>query len=53
VEITASTSNKESGNYLVILQANKKYWVHLEGQDIVAKDELIETPAASKDGADE
>lgn len=48
LEITASTSNSESGNYLVILQANKKYWVHLEGADIITKDELIETPAATK-----
>ena len=48
LEITASTSNSESGNYLVVLQANKKYWVHLEGDDIITKDELIETPAAPK-----
>ena len=48
LEITASTSNSESGSYLVILQANKKYWVHLEGEDIITKDVLIETPIASK-----
>ena len=48
LEITASTSNSATGNYLVILQANKKYWVHLEGADIITKDELIETPAATK-----
>jgi hypothetical protein len=48
LEITASTSNSESGSYLVILQANKKYWVHLEGEDIITKDVLIETPLASK-----
>ena len=48
LEITASTSNSESGSYLVVLQANKKYWVHLEGDDIISKDELIETPAATK-----
>ncbi len=48
VEITASTSNSESGSYLVILQANKKYWVHLEGADIITKDEMIETPVATK-----
>ena len=48
LEITASTSNSQSGGYLVILQANKKYWVHLEGADIITKDEMIETPAASK-----
>ena len=48
LEITNSKSNSESGSYLVVLQANKKYWVHLEGDDIITKDELIETPAASK-----
>lgn len=47
LEITNSKSNSESGAYLIVLQANKKYWVHLEGDDIIAKDELIETPAAS------
>jgi hypothetical protein len=48
LEITSSKSNKESGNYLVVLQANKKYWMHLEGDDIVTKDELIETPSTNK-----
>ncbi|MEP7235192.1 MAG: hypothetical protein ABI778_07840 [Ignavibacteriota bacterium] len=48
VEITASTSNSESGSYLVVLQSGKKYWVHLEGEDIITKDELIETPVATK-----
>ncbi len=48
LEITNSKSNSESGSYLVVLQTNKKYWVHLEGDDIITKDELIETPAASK-----
>ena len=48
LEITNSKSNSESGTYLVVLQANKKYWVHLEGDDIITKDELIETPSASK-----
>ncbi len=48
VEITASKSNSETGAYLVVLQTNKKYWVHLEGEDIITKDELIETPSASK-----
>jgi hypothetical protein len=47
LEITSSRSNSESGNYLVLLQPNKKYWVHLESDDIVTKDELIETPAAA------
>src|SRR5438045_904956 len=44
-EITGSKSNSETGNYLVVLQANKKYWIHLEGADIATEDELIETPA--------
>ncbi|MDP4219409.1 MAG: hypothetical protein Q8916_03325 [Bacteroidota bacterium] len=48
LEITNSKSNSESGAYLVVLQANKKYWVHLEGDDILTKDELIETPSTSK-----
>ena len=48
IEITSSKSNSESGNYLVILQPNKKYWVHLEGEDILTKDELIETPIVNK-----
>ena len=48
IEITNSRSNSVSGSYLVVLQANKKYWVHLEGDDILTKDELIETPAATK-----
>ena len=47
VEITASKSNSESGSYLVVLQTNKKYWVHLEGDDILTKDEMIETPSSS------
>jgi hypothetical protein len=44
-EITCSTSNKETGKYLVVLQPGKKYWVHLEGDSILTKDELIETPS--------
>jgi hypothetical protein len=48
LEITNSKSNSESGSYLVILQANKKYWVHLEGDDIITKDVMIETPSVSK-----
>jgi hypothetical protein len=48
LEITNSRSNSESGTYLVLLQPSKKYWVHLEGDDIITKDELIETPASSK-----
>jgi hypothetical protein len=48
IELTSSRSNSETGSYLVVLQANKKYWVHLEGTDILTKDELIETPSAAK-----
>lgn len=47
-EITCSTSNKETGKYLVILKSNKKYWVHLEGNSIFPKDEMIETPIIDK-----
>ncbi|MDP4219047.1 MAG: hypothetical protein Q8916_01640 [Bacteroidota bacterium] len=44
-EISAARSNSETGNYLLVLQPNKKYVIHIEGQDIAAQDELIETPA--------
>lgn len=47
-EITESTSNKETGKYLVILQPEKKYWVHLEGDSILAQDVLISTPPANQ-----
>jgi hypothetical protein len=47
-EITCSTSNKETGKYLVVLQPGKKYWVHLEGDSILAKDELVETPTVQQ-----
>ncbi|MDP4199340.1 MAG: hypothetical protein Q8922_13595 [Bacteroidota bacterium] len=43
-EITSSTSNKETGKYLVILKPGKSYWVHLEGDSILTKDVLITTP---------
>ncbi|HEY3875289.1 MAG TPA: hypothetical protein VGM92_07410 [Candidatus Kapabacteria bacterium] len=43
-EITCSTSNRETGKYLVVLQPGKKYWVHLEGDSILTKDVQIETP---------
>src|SRR3954463_3047481 len=46
IEITGSRSNSETGNYLVVLEAKKKYWIHLEGADIATQDEMIETPAA-------
>lgn len=45
-EITSSTSNKETGKYLVILKPGKSYWVHLEGDSILTKDVLITTPAS-------
>jgi hypothetical protein len=44
-EITSSTSNSETGKYLVILKPGKKYWVHLEGDTIMTKDVMVETPA--------
>ncbi|MHB8392811.1 MAG: hypothetical protein ACYDBH_25080, partial [Acidobacteriaceae bacterium] len=47
-EITRSTSNKETGRYLVILQPAKHYWVHLEGDSILTKDVLISTPPTSQ-----
>ncbi len=47
-EITCSTSNRETGKYLVVLQPGRKYWVHLEGDSILTKDELIETPAVQQ-----
>ncbi len=48
LEITGSRSNSETGYYLVVLKPAKKYWVHFEGEGIVTKDELLETPAADK-----
>lgn len=48
IEITGSVSNSESGKYLVVLQPGKKYWVHLEGENIVTKDEMVETPEVAK-----
>lgn len=47
-EITQSTSNKETGKYLVILQPAKKYWVHLEGDSILTTDMLIATPPVTQ-----
>ena len=43
-EITSSTSNSETGRYLVVLQPGKSYWIHLEGDSILTKDILITTP---------
>ena len=48
LEVTSSVSNSESGNYLVVLQPSTKYWVHLEGEDIITKDEMIQTPSAPR-----
>jgi hypothetical protein len=47
-EITASTSNKETGKYLVVLQPGKKYWVHLESDSILTQDVLISTPPVAQ-----
>lgn len=47
-EITSSLSNKESGRYLVVLKPAHKYWFHLEGDSILTKDVLIETPASDR-----
>lgn len=47
-EITQSTSNKETGKYLVVLQPGKRYWVHLEGDSILTKDEMIDTPVVQQ-----
>ena len=48
MEINASRSNSESGYYLVVLKPGKKYWVHLESDNSVAKDVLFEAPACDK-----
>lgn len=48
LEITGSNANSESGTYLVVLKPATKYWVHLEGDNIVTKDEAVQTPACSK-----
>ncbi|HJW29932.1 MAG TPA: hypothetical protein VJ508_11905, partial [Saprospiraceae bacterium] len=47
LEITASRSNSESGNYLVVLKPQTKYWLHIEGPDVQTDDILIETPAVT------
>ena len=46
LEITASRSNSETGNYLVVLNPGKKYWIHVEAEKAVAKDLLFEAPLA-------
>ncbi len=45
-EITASKSNASTGHYLLVLKPQTKYWLHVEGNGVAAKDILIETPAA-------
>jgi hypothetical protein len=47
-EITSSTSNSQTGKYLVVLKPEKQYWVHLEADSIMTKDILITTPPADK-----
>ena len=47
LEITASRSNSESGNYLVVLKPQTKYWLHIEGDGVETKDVLVETPAVT------
>jgi hypothetical protein len=48
LEITGSNANSESGSYLVVLKPGTKYWVHLEGDNVVTKDEMVETPTCAK-----
>ena len=45
-EISSGRSNSETGNYLIVLQPNKKYWVRVCEPGLVTKEEPIETPAA-------
>jgi hypothetical protein len=47
-EITSSTSNSETGHYLVVLKPGKTYWVHLEGDSILTKDVKVTTPESDK-----
>jgi hypothetical protein len=47
IEITGSRSNSETGNYLVVLKPQTKYWLHVEGDGVETKDILIETPAVT------
>jgi hypothetical protein len=48
LEVTGSVANSESGSYLVVLKPGRKYWVHLEGENIVTKDEMVEAPEVAK-----
>ena len=45
-EVVASTCNRETGKYLVILQPGKEYYLHLQGESIQPADILIVTPNA-------
>jgi hypothetical protein len=47
-EITSSTSNSETGRYLVVLKPGKSYWVHLEGDSVLTKDVMVTTPDSDK-----
>ena len=47
-EVTSSHSNSETGKYLVVLKPGKKYWVHLEGNTIMPKDIMVETPSGDQ-----
>lgn len=48
MEISGSRSNSATGNYLIVLQPGKKYWIHLESESILPKDSLIEIPSSDK-----
>lgn len=43
-ELTQSKSNRLNGFYLVVLQPNCDYWVHIEGDSIISKDTLLSLP---------
>ncbi len=45
-EINSGRSNSASGDYLIVLQTNKKYWVRVSEPGIETKEELIQTPAS-------
>jgi hypothetical protein len=47
-EITSSTSNSETGHYIVVLKPGKSYWVHLEGDSVLTKDVMVTTPNADR-----
>jgi hypothetical protein len=47
-EVTAGRTNSETGSYLVVLKPGKKYWFHIESNEIITKDSLVETPESDK-----